>query len=844
MRAASAIVLLLCFYLSGGINAQPLKDLDMILAGLYVNGQEVDDVDAYRQDNEYWLSLPDLERATGLLAAEQSNLLQLKTPIGEASLELSELGKLNGEFYLSASQLVQKLNIRLVFNQPLYAFTLDVPWRPGSPLYDEERQVAAPAEIAPDISAPNTSLGFLRLRFDYSRMTDSGLDSWASTLDMGGAVGEGTWLLGLRHQDNDKVRMDRYFWNRVFQHNAMRLGTNYVDLGLLLRNFDYTGAQWAYSNSDINNFTDFETDLNFDSFLREDVKVQRDIIRDDGPPGGIAELRLNDRPLGRVRVSLTGHYEFRNIPFRQGTFQTTEVYLYQRSLSDDPQVVNLTRSMVRQMLSGGEWLLRGGLGENGNSFYDDYGIPREGDAAGFFLLRYGLSDGLTVQGVVQQSKEGEQEIMAGLRTSLGQNWALAFDVADRERHLAFSSEILGWGEAWDFQFRSQYYEQNYRSNLDNSEFDHYLRSFYTVHDSLRIGMVGRILRGYQGQETEFIKPGVYWHPLNALSLSAVPNLDGNYRLRADWYITPFSRASATYENELFNLAYNHNFGSWLYSETGFDYDDDINDQRVYSRISWYLDENQYNYLQGGASYNGESVGWFISWNRIFTPGVELLLQYQNGYRAFSGLTTEPRLQISLRIDLASSGRRLVPTDNRRINFSRGGVSGSIRDEDGERINAENVDIRINGRRLPQYQAGGAFTVGNLRPGVYEVEIDEGNLPIEYVPEKRRYLVEVARATITEVGFVVKEEYGVAGRLVRRNGSPVANAVLVVLDDEGEELARSKSGRFGYYRMNALSPGAYKIRVIKVAGEFMPEPFTEIMVEVKHAFLFKQDLQIK
>ncbi len=133
MRAASAIVLLLCFCLSGGINAQPLKGLGMMLAGLIVNGQEVDDVDAYLQGDEYWLSLHDLERATGLMAAEQSDLLQLKTPIGEASLKLSEVGELAGEFYLSASQLSQLLNIKLVFNQPLYAFSLDVPWRPGWP---------------------------------------------------------------------------------------------------------------------------------------------------------------------------------------------------------------------------------------------------------------------------------------------------------------------------------------------------------------------------------------------------------------------------------------------------------------------------------------------------------------------------------------------------------------------------------------------------------------------------------------------------------------------------------------------------------------------------------------
>jgi len=844
MKSVLKALLLICLCLSDGVNAEPLTDVELVLAGLYVNGLDEGPVDTYRRDGEYWLSLADLEYFTGLRGVKENDHLLLNTPIGVASLALSQLAELDGQFYLSSAQLLQLLQIRLVFNQPRYALVLAVPWQPGDALQGEAAEVDKPAERSAEILAPNTSLGFLRWRTDYSRLMDTDRNTWVNTLDTGGAVGEGTWLLGLRDQDNDKARVERYFWNRVFEHSVIRLGTNYIDLGLLLNNYDYTGAQWAWSNSGINKFVDFETDLNFDSFLREDVEVQRDIIRNDGPPGGIAELRLDGRPLFRVRVSLTGHYEFRNIPIRQGTFQTTEVFLYQHSLNDNPAVVNLTRSTIRQMLNAGEWLLRSGLGEGGNSLYNDYGSPNDGDAVGFFLMRYGIADTLTFQAVIQDGKEDEKEVMAGLRMSLGQSWALAFDVADRSGNFGMTSELIGWGQNWDLQFRSQYYAENYRNSSDNSEYDHYLRGFYAVFEDLRLGVVARKFRDYRQREIEFIKPGVYWNPYSNVALSAVPNTDGNYRLRGDWYISPYSRSSATYENDQYNISYTYQFSSAVFSESGFDYDSIFDDHRIYSRVSWYVDDNQYNYFQSGVSYNSDSVGWYVSWNRIFTPGIELLLQYQNGYRSFSRDVAEPQLQVGLRIDLASSGRRLVPTDNRRVNFTRGGISGFIRNEDGTRINAEDVDIRVNGRVLPQYQAGGAFTVGNLRPGVYSVEIDEGKLPIEYVPRQHRYSVEVARSTITEVEFVVQEEYGVAGKVVDGNGLIVTNAKVVAIDDQGKVSASSTSGSFGYYRMDSLVPRRYVIRVIEVNGVLLQEPLTEIIAIVEDDFLFNQDIQFK
>jgi hypothetical protein len=840
-----AVTILICL-LPGQASARPLTEVDLLLAGISINGQESGDIDCYhRQGSEYWLALQDLRTATGLEVIHQGNDLLFKTPIGRVKISREKLWLLDNRLYLSTGQLWQLLRIKVTFDQSAYSLLLDVPWRPGSPLYDEEKINKVRTGRQPDVPAPDGSFGFLRLRSDYEQNSEADEDNWTNTLDSGGALGQGTWLLGLRQEDSDTVRLDRFFWNRILEHNALRLGTSYVDLGMLLNSYFYTGGQWAYSNRDISRYTDFATDLNFDSFLREDLEVQQDIIRDNGPAGGIAELRINDTPVGRVRISLEGHYEFRNIPVRIGSFQAIQVYLYEHSLSDIPEIINLTRSTVRQMLSNGEWLLRGGLGESGNSLYSDYGTPPDGEAAGFLLARYGLTSSLTLQAVVQQSTEQIQESMAGFRLGLGHNWASALDLAVRQGTTALAGEMVGQGQVWDVQLRSNWYDRGYRFATEKSEYDNYLRSFYSLSDSLRIGLVGRYYRDDQQQETNFLKPGFFWNSRIGLAASAVPNLDGEYRITADWFVNPDARFSATAENDFYNLAFDYHFSDQLFSQSGFDYDQDQDDQRVYSRLSWYLDDNRYNYLQGGLSYNGESPGYFISWNRIFTPGIEIQLEYQDNFRTYSvnDEETGSRLLIQLRIDLGIAGTRLVPTDNRRVNLSRGGVSGFLLDQQGNRVAVEDVDVRINGHTLPHYQAGGAFHVGNLRPGIYDVEIDEEKLPIEYALTQKRYSVEVARAAVTLVDFELFTEYGFSGQVTRDNDEPVDAALLTILDSSGSEVERAESGQFGYYRTNALRPGRYRVQLIKIGQQPLPEPYREIQVEIRDDYLFGQDIQL-
>jgi hypothetical protein len=814
-----------------------------MLAGAYVNGANGTDLDIYQLDDRRWIPIDALAELTGIQLEEKQGGLVLNTPLGVVSLPWAELGQRQGQWYITELLLWERLKIQARFDQGQYAMLFAVPWQPGAP--PAGAGSAMGAAIHPDVEAPAGSMSLLRLRGAYNRNLDTGIEEYTNTLDVGGRIGKGTWILGARNDQRDDLRMNRYFWNRELNQGVLRLGTNFINLSPLLENVDYTGGQAAWNNRNISRYTDFASDLNFDSFLAEDVDVQRDIIRRDGPPGGIAELRINDRPVARTRIDLEGQYEFRNLPPVRGDFQKTEIFLYERSLQETPlAIVDQSRRQVREMVDGGELLLRAGLGEQGNALEDE--SPTDtGEFVGFGLARYGLSDWLTLQGVAQQDIDGRLTLMAGFRASLGMHWAWALDLAEREGAGSANTEIIGAGERWDFSLRSRYFEQDYQSLIDSaaSNYDNVLNSYYRLTDDLRLGLVGRYYRDQMGREVEYLKPAGFWNLSPNLFLTAVPNLDGSYRVSADYFLTATQRFTALYDNDIYSATHNYNRTPWQNIQTGYEYSDLLGADRIFSQLSWYLDDNRYNYLQAGISYNGDDLGYFLSWNRILTPGIEFEALYEDSYRLFEGFDAGRRIMLGLRMDFAAVGTRLTPTDNRRVNFSRGGVSGQIRTSEGQRLNVTDVGIRINGQSVPQFQSGGGFYVGDLRPGVHQVEIDEPNLPIEMVPARKKLLVEVGHAAVTQVDFEVIAHYGIAGKVTDRSGSAMPAVKVVALSEDGKVTGSGLSGRFGYYRIDGLVPGSYVIRVTDIDGKTLSGPGDAVDIQLSDDFLFDINLAI-
>jgi hypothetical protein len=817
--------------------AAPIENPERLLVGVYVNGRETQNIDALRSSGEFWISLEDFAEIAGVTLAKRDKTAEFGTPLGKAEIAWDELGQFEGINFISRSLLLKVFNIESAFSALDYALFFDVPWRPGAARASEGKAVPEP-EITPSGGA----LSFLRSYGEYGEEANLTSKRWYADLDVGGRLFGGTWLLGARGRNNYSPRLERYFWNRIYGRSVFRIGANQISVNPLLSSINYDGAQFAFDNAGIEKYTDYASSFGQDSMLSESLPTQVNIVRDDGPPAGIAELRINDRPVAYVRVGLNGHYEFRNIERLQGVFQNVKVLLYRRTINEPPvATLDFTMTMTGQMLSAGELLFRAGGGRE-KLYYNDPASPQKG-SAGFAMARYGLSDWLTLAAAQQEAGARGGESLAGVRMSLGRHFAFSLDAAARDNTNGYYSELRGVGEGWEISLRDVYYGQKFYLNPERPDYDHYLRSFFNVLPYASIGLFARQSRQTsRPADIVYAKPGFSFSPTRSLLLSAMPNMDGDYRIFGHYLHGPYAHATIMYESHLYNATlFLETLGRTSYY-LGYDYRDETNKGSVYANIFLLNRDGGGASLQGGASYNHKYPGFFMSLRWIITPGIEIGGDYRNGYRQLSDEKRDQSLQLSLRADFAATGRGLSPVNNSMINFSRGGISGSIYDEEGRKVASE-AGIIINGINVAQTVAGGSFYAGDIKPGVYLVEIDEEKLPIEYTPEKRSFLVEVAASAVTRVDFIVKVRYGLAGKISAAQGEPVAEARVIAIDANGETAGSGRSSQFGYYRIDNLATGEYTLNVTHVEGRLLPEPRPSIKIRIERDYIFGQDIVI-
>ncbi|MCW8962171.1 MAG: hypothetical protein OQL16_00145, partial [Gammaproteobacteria bacterium] len=644
---------------------QSLDEAVPVVAGVYVNRVESETIEVLRRGDEYWIPVPKLQELVGIRVEFSGQGIQIRTPIGNVTAPMEDSGLYQGEHYLSSGLLKDKTKIQLSFSPSLYAISLIVPWRPGAPLFGESPDKQAKSHPVADVLAPSGALSFLNIENNYLSTFGDSKDMWDYYVESGGRQGEGTWATRFQGDNTDEREheLDLYYWNRVYDRSVLRLGTNYANLNSLLSSQDYTGAQWAYSNTNIQEYTDFEGQTNLDQFIDDDKKLQRDISRGDGPPAGIAELRIDDVPQARVRISLDGQYTFRDVPQVANDFQQVQIYVYRYSLADAPvQILDYTKTTLGRPLEQGEMLLRAGIGETGNPLSDNE-EPDDGHFAGFVGARYGISDKVTVQSAIQQNADGDTEIMVGGQMSLGTKWAMAVDSAVRGSALGLVSELQGNGDRWDFNLRLTAKEEGYSTDTSPDTHDVRLRTFLKLSTKLSVGLIGRAAKVESGEKTEFLLPAGYLNLASSLSLSAVPNQDGNYRLSAGYRLTDNTQLTSIYEEDLLSAQLLYKWSDYRDFDFNYLYNEDTDEYTLSGRLNWYPYGTHNERWQTGVSYNGSSTGYQLSWNKIFKPGIELRVDYLDGYNALSDIENERRLFVSLKTDFSRVGGKFVPSNN-------------------------------------------------------------------------------------------------------------------------------------------------------------------------------------
>jgi hypothetical protein len=293
-----------------------------------------------------------------------------------------------------------------------------------------------------------------------------------------------------------------------------------------------------------------------------------------------------------------------------------------------------------------------------------------------------------------------------------------------------------------------------------------------------------------------------------------------------------------------NLSYHFKKRYALSLNSAFtDDDDDTRHSAIFSRSGdWKTGTN----FRIGLVADHETVGWLVAGSRYLWPGIRAEISYQSlPPPAEDDEERDYLLTFGLTLDFAYAQGRFLPTYGTAASKTRGAIAGRIAIEDAHnlsRYDLSDIAIVVQGKRTARTDASGNFYMSNLETDMYVVELDVENLPIELVPERTSLIVGVAASATTRVDFVVRPEFGIAGRVTGSNGRRLEGIVVELFDSGGNFLKSTVTDQFGLYRIDGMSPGDY---VIRVASESLPGSIItpqERKVTITNDFLFDQDVQ--
>jgi len=230
----------------------------------------------------------------------------------------------------------------------------------------------------------------------------------------------------------------------------------------------------------------------------------------------------------------------------------------------------------------------------------------------------------------------------------------------------------------------------------------------------------------------------------------------------------------------------------------------------------------------------------------FGPGVLVSAQFENDPRINDPLTvSDPRITLRLHTDLAFAGGQVLGGSTYALSTTRGAVGGRIQVAGEAMVSAEDLaglPVLVDGRAVTRTQRGGRFFVGNLRPGVYNIEIDPEGLPIELTIQGAGRRARVEPGAVTGVDFTATQEFGFAGRVLVEDAA-FANALVELLDSRGDVIQTARTDRFGLYRFDGVPVGRYRVRLSSknAPGADVIWPSREVIVK---DFLFGQDLVLR
>lgn len=825
IAAASAADLPVYRYRSSG-SRRAVDDVPVELAGLQIDGRERPEGIAVRRNGVASIPVEILLNELDLLARREGDMLRVDTPLGLASLDLQTCLPI-GEFQFCPMESVARaLALEIVFDQSEFAVSVRTAW---------PRTGTGPrtADVPVDVKAPTYSFSYARSRLTYQRR--GGRGNAMGEGDFGGGLGMGYWRSNWNVDANGEVALRNYAYLAQRGNTRYLAGHQFMGLDPLLPGFELLGAQVAWTNRPA---VVFGGDLEVQRLVSDRI-VLDNALRGSGPAGGRAELRVNGELVDSQTISLSGDYVFERGRYAIDPLAVVQVYLYERPFDTVPMRIEERSTFVSdRLLPEGAALHFGGVGVEDNPL-DPLSSqrPGRGHTAGFWQGRYAPTGKLTIEAAVQSTAEGEYA-MGGAHVALGgAGVASALVGTNDEGEQAWRLQTEGQRRSWFWRGYLQEQDAGYRPGIDIATEQQYGEAGWSTRRWSLSAVARRARTGNPADDVDYVKPALTAQPFNNLTFSVRPDDKGEYDYLAHWAPRRNVQVSAFHDDQRDQIELSAVPTPQTRLVAGWVRDQD--DRTRHSLLGYREAGGNMRWRIGAGALESEGrYGWLVETGAEIGSGLYLSAQALDDPLTPSGGAT---FWMSLTIDLVNTGEGFARASYRADFSQRGSISGRVvAPPGGVNEPLKGIPIRVNGEVRAYTDSNGGFHVPSLDVGVYRLELDEENLPLDTAMANKALGVQVAAGRSTPVRLGLERRVGFAGRLIDANGDPIGSARVVLLDGDGSVRISLETDRYGYFRFSELAPGTYRVRLQDDAiGE---TPVRE--VKLVDRYLFDQDLNVR
>lgn len=773
-----------------------------------------------------YIELAAFVEALNIGMTSDGDTLLLNTPIGTAQISTHAQRELDGRNMVLLSELAERLASPMHFDRQIFAVTVNPAWSLQQPLNPAE--IVQP-QVQADISASNANVSFLRN--EILHRDDRNGATTSIITDTGGSLAGGYWQARVRDYIESDPFIEDYAWVRDGNNARYFLGNQTTSLNTLLGGFEFTGAQMAFTNRDIGLFT---KGLGQSQFLANQRGSIRTFIG-EGPPGGSAQLRIENAVTAVDTISLDGRFEFRDVELPSGGLVQIEVWLFERGNEGSPvDVQDFSGFNTNQTLPARTMLWRGGIGVDENLIESN---REQNDLAAFMDTQYALTDQLTAQAIYQRQNNVDTGL-AALHANFDSLGFVSAQVAQADGETGWRVELDNLQQHVFWRGFAQHQPRGWQGNEDKLD-DVFAEAGYRFNERWQASLIGRDFDTDE-REFDFLLPGLEWRPNLQWMLRARPDFDGDYTVQAFWRPDNKNDLSGIFNEDESSL-------QWVHQLSGRDnlflqaVDRDRTGERL--ALTWRraaLGTRSLGWAVGALTGNG-SFGFLLQADYEFTPGLRARAEaLRDPFSAAFEQSADTVFTLSLVADFNLAGG-ISRGAFRRALVDRGVIAGRVNLPEAaglQGFSLAQVAIMVDGQVRTRTEADGSFTINFMPPGLYRVKLDLDGLPLELHPQKDQFWVKVSAGAVSRVDFATELRLGFAGQVQGAGGCGLAEQALEILDSAGTVVAVLRSNRFGFYRVDGLAPGRYQVRLSSAAKAHSK---AHTMVELRNSFVFGQTI---